>query len=194
MSIYIRPATLADEAAISHICLLTVNAGRSAESVYTIPDLIGRVYAVPYIHMKNAFAYVFVTTSPEPSIASKEASTSATNGPAPSDAPADASAPVVPAPSASAQHTDAQPAATSSDAPVERVIGYIIGTTDTRAYAAEALRDWWPLQRAKYPVDETPGNADDKRLMGLFVKPDVYAEAITEKGTYCEVNSRLCML
>lgn len=170
MSISIRPATKADETAISRICLLTGEAGTSAESVYTIPELIGLVYAVPYLHMASGFAYVLVTDTLEPSVADKiEKKTDE----APSSAPIRAVAPVVP---------DSSEFAGSSTQPTERIIGYIIGTTDTRVYEAELQRDWWPVQRAKYPVDSTPGNANDKRLMGLFVKPDSYPENIIERG------------
>lgn len=166
MPISIRPATKADEAAMSRICLLTGNAGSSAEEVYTIPELIGLVYALPYLHMSNAFAYVLVTDTLEPSIAEKA---NERTDEAPSSAPVDATAPIV---------SEAPPAS----GPTERVIGYIIGTTDTQVYQEETSRDWWPVQHAKYPVDVTPGNADDKRLMGLFAKPDSYAEQIVDKG------------
>ncbi|KAF8321140.1 acyl-CoA N-acyltransferase [Clavulina sp. PMI_390] len=140
--LYIRPATPADEADVSRICLLTGNAGTTAESVYSIPELIGLTYAVPYLHVPHTFSYVLVAT-PTPS------------------------------------HPSSPNESTGNAA--ERVIGYIIGTTDTLAYSAAALRDWWPVQAAKYPVETTPGNADDKRLMGLFAKPDAYAEELVAK-------------
>lgn len=172
MPISIRPATKADESAVSRICLLTGEAGTSAKSVYTIPELIGLVYAIPYLYMTNAFAYVLVTDTPEPP-SSEKAEKRTDEGP--SDASVDAPAPIVP---------DSPEAAGSSSVPAERVIGYIIGTTDTRAYEAELLRDWWPAQRARYPIDSTPGNANDKRLMGIFVKPDSYPQNVIEKGRY----------
>lgn len=132
MSTFIRPATLDDEAAISHICLVTGEAGESAEGIYTKPELLSIVWATPYLHAKNAFAYVLVTTVPE-----EEG---------------------------------------------ERVIGYIIGTTDSPALSEELARDWWPTWAAKYPVETTPGNERDKGLMQLLVEPLTYPDDIAERG------------
>jgi len=62
MPIYLRPATVKDAPAVSRICLLTGNAGTSAVDVYSRPELIGLVYAEPYVHLSSAFAYLLVTT------------------------------------------------------------------------------------------------------------------------------------
>ncbi|EIN10321.1 hypothetical protein PUNSTDRAFT_65223 [Punctularia strigosozonata HHB-11173 SS5] len=46
---YIRPATPADALALSRICLLTGDAGQSAEHLHNRPELLGLVYALPYV-------------------------------------------------------------------------------------------------------------------------------------------------
>lgn len=148
MTTFIRPATLDDEAAVSHICLVTGEAGQSAEGLYTKPELLSIVWATPYIHANNAFAYVLVTTVPEEG---------------------------APAPEGSTQ--------------VERVIGYIIGTTDSPALSDELARDWWPVWRAQYPVETTPGNEMDKGLMQLLVEPLTYPDDIAERGG-CHVDAK----
>ncbi|KAG9090144.1 hypothetical protein FRC06_001197, partial [Ceratobasidium sp. 370] len=56
----IRPATAADRPALSHICLLTGDAGKSAESQYHIPELLGLVYAEPYVVVPPCFGFVLV--------------------------------------------------------------------------------------------------------------------------------------
>ncbi|QRW07382.1 GNAT family acetyltransferase [Ceratobasidium sp. AG-Ba] len=56
----LRPATSADRPALSRICLLTGDAGQSAESEYTIPELLGLVYAEPYAVVDPCFGFVLV--------------------------------------------------------------------------------------------------------------------------------------
>lgn len=58
MPIRIRPVLLTDDKALSQICLLTGDAGKSAASLHAYPELPGLVYAVPYNHMPNCFGFV----------------------------------------------------------------------------------------------------------------------------------------
>ena len=51
---YIREARSSDSPALSHICLLTGNAGQSAEAQHTFGELIGLVYAEPEARAKLA--------------------------------------------------------------------------------------------------------------------------------------------
>lgn len=60
MVLRIRPATLADERDVYRICLLTANAGKSAEELVKNPDICGTVYAVPYLHLSTTWKYVLV--------------------------------------------------------------------------------------------------------------------------------------
>ena len=54
---YIREATSSDSPALSRICLLTGNAGQSAEAQHTFGELIGLVFAEPYVHLPTTFAF-----------------------------------------------------------------------------------------------------------------------------------------
>ena len=36
-----------------------------------------------------------------------------------------------------------------------RVIGYVLGALDSRAFEAALERAWWPPLRAEYPLDDT---------------------------------------
>lgn len=52
----------------------------------------------------------------------------------------------------------------------KKVVGYILGAVDSRAFEEEAKRDWWPALHEEYPVDG-PGNDKDRRLYNYFTKP-----------------------
>lgn len=56
----IRRATETDEAALSRICLLTADAGQSAEALHDFGELPGFCYAVPYIKLPTTWAFVLV--------------------------------------------------------------------------------------------------------------------------------------
>jgi ribosomal protein S18 acetylase RimI-like enzyme len=60
MAPVIRPATKADEAALSNICLLTANAGTSAKDLHTDPALPGLIYSLPYVNLESTWGFVLV--------------------------------------------------------------------------------------------------------------------------------------
>lgn len=104
MPLHLRKATLADEGAVSRICLLTGDAGKSAEHLFKKPEMPGLVYAVPYLHLDSAWRYVLVETD---------------------------------------------------DAGVEKdVVGYVVGSSNCRAFEADAEKNWWPPLRPRYPKPE----------------------------------------
>lgn len=53
-----RPAGALDEAAIRRVCLLTGLAGADASARHADPDLLGMVWAAPYLHAPGAVALV----------------------------------------------------------------------------------------------------------------------------------------
>ncbi|KDQ29323.1 hypothetical protein PLEOSDRAFT_1076097 [Pleurotus ostreatus PC15] len=53
-----RPATEADEQSLLRICLLTADAGASAEYRHNYGELPGLVYAVPYVKLPSTFGFV----------------------------------------------------------------------------------------------------------------------------------------
>jgi len=57
-NVFIRRATVADSADLSRICLLTADAGTSAEHLHSFGDLPGIMYAVPYVHLPSAGGFV----------------------------------------------------------------------------------------------------------------------------------------
>ncbi|KAJ7180243.1 acyl-CoA N-acyltransferase [Mycena crocata] len=105
----IRRATEADAPSLSRICLLTADAGRSAESLHDFGELPGLVYAVPYVKLPTTWAFVLVDGSPD-----------------------------------------------------DLVVGYIVGSTDTRAYEQHAGEFWWPAQAEKYPPSAMIRESDKK--------------------------------
>jgi ribosomal protein S18 acetylase RimI-like enzyme len=114
MSLTIRKATEADAPALSRICLLTANAGGSAEHLHDYGELPGLVYSVPYVKLPTTWAFVLVDETNE-------------------------------------------------------AAGYIVGSTDTRAYEKYAVQHWWPPLAKKYPPSLAI-KPDDKRYMNIFQK------------------------
>ncbi|KAI0719496.1 acyl-CoA N-acyltransferase [Cerioporus squamosus] len=120
-AVYIRQARTADSTVLNRICLLTGDAGKSAEHLHKFGELIGLVYAEPYVHLPTTFGFVLVD-------------------PAKDDA----------------------------------VVGYALGTYDTRAFEQAALDDWYPRVRAKYtyPPETNEGATDaDKRYINILHNP-----------------------
>lgn len=121
MTITIRKATQDDIPALSRICLLTGNAGKSAESLHDYGELPGLVFSVPYVKLPTTWAFVMVDES------------------------------------------------------AKEVVGYVVGSTDTRAYEKHAVEEWWPPLAEKYPPSIAVKPADQKytKLLGdMFTAPD----------------------
>lgn len=110
MSATIRPTKPSDDDALSKICLVTGDAGSSAEASHSIPELLGLIYAVPYNRLETTFGFVLVDTE--------------------------------------------SPSLNNSDD--GQVVGYILGTTNSKKYDDIAERDWWPALRQKYPKGNDP--------------------------------------
>jgi len=67
MSLVIRPVVPEDITAITRICLLTADAGRSAETLHRHNELPGLVWALPYVLLPpmtvRTWGFVLVDTS-----------------------------------------------------------------------------------------------------------------------------------
>jgi len=114
MSIFIRKAVESDAPALSRICLLTADAGASAEHLHDYGELPGLVYAVPYVKLPTTWGFVMV-----------------------------------------------------DEAKDNLVVGYTIGSKDTRAYERYAAETWWPVLAEKYPPSLGKKPAD-VRYMNLL--------------------------
>lgn len=121
-TITIRKATIDDAPALSKICLLTGDAGTSAEHLHDFGELLGLVYAVPYVNLPTTWGFVMV------------------------------------------------------DEATNEVVGYILGSKDTRAYEKYAAEHWWPPLAEKYPPSMAVKPADE-RFMKLFRNMDTAPEA-----------------
>ncbi|KAF8195738.1 acyl-CoA N-acyltransferase [Mycena galopus ATCC 62051] len=122
MSVAIRRATIADAPSLSRICLVTADAGKSAETLHDFGELPGLVYAVPYVHLPTTWAFVLVDGSKD-----------------------------------------------------NAVVGYIVGSTDTRAYEKYASEQWWPVQAEKYLPSAMVRDEDKKYanlLRNMHTAPD----------------------
>jgi len=49
------------------------------------------------------------------------------------------------------------------------VVGYVLGSYDTRVYERDAEEHWWPALRAKYPIDG-PGKVSGKEADETYIK------------------------
>jgi ribosomal protein S18 acetylase RimI-like enzyme len=108
---YIRKAEETDAPALSRICLLTADAGKSAGALHEFGELPGLVFALPYIKLPHTWGFVLVD-----------------------DAEADG----------------------------DKVVGYILGAKDTRAFEAHAKEHWWPALANKYPASSMTKEDDVK--------------------------------
>ncbi|KAI0693600.1 acyl-CoA N-acyltransferase [Cytidiella melzeri] len=61
--LFIRPTIPSDSPAVSRICLLTADAGVSAESLHSAGELPGLMYAEPYVHLPECHGFVLVDPS-----------------------------------------------------------------------------------------------------------------------------------
>ncbi|KAF9008943.1 acyl-CoA N-acyltransferase [Cyathus striatus] len=119
MPLTIRKAVESDEAALSHICLVTADAGASAQHLHDFGELPGLVYAVPYVRLPTTWGFVLVED--------------------------------------------------------DRPVGYVLGSTDTRAYEKYAAEHWWPNLAQKYPPSLATKPADVgymKLLKNMHVAPE----------------------
>lgn len=123
MPVIIRKATEFDAAAVSRICLLTGDAGQSAESHHDFGELPGLVYAVPYVKLPTTWGFVMVDLEK----AGTDGVTSSGNA----------------------------------------VVGYVLGSRDTRAYEQYSAEHWWPAQAETYPLS-MGGKPADQRYMKLL--------------------------
>lgn len=57
---YIRPVELGDDRALSHICLVTGAAGKSAAPYHKLPELVGLIFALPYNNRFKDLTFGFV--------------------------------------------------------------------------------------------------------------------------------------
>jgi len=123
MSITIRRAREDDAPALSRICLLTGDAGASAEHLHDYGELPGLIYAIPYVKLPTTWGFVMV------------------------------------------------------DGTTDEVVGYIIGSKDTRAYEKYAAEHWWPALVEKYPPSLAK-KPDDERYMKLFANMHTAPDAV----------------
>jgi len=60
--VVLRSATRADLPALLSICLKTADSGKDATPLHNLPDLVGEIYAAPYVMHEPDFAYVLVAS------------------------------------------------------------------------------------------------------------------------------------
>jgi ribosomal protein S18 acetylase RimI-like enzyme len=134
MNVSIRKATEADAPSLSRICPLTADAGTTAEHLHIHGELLGLVYALPYVKLRTTFGFVAV---------------------------------------------------------VNEVVGYVVGSTDTRTFEREAAENWWPPLQKKYPVmvDQVAGKEADERYRRLLQNmPAVSPANITFSPAHLHIN------
>ncbi|KAI0352899.1 acyl-CoA N-acyltransferase [Trametes cingulata] len=125
--VYVREVRATDSSALNRICLLTGDAGQSAEPLHKFGELIGLVYAEPYAHLPTTFGFVMVDR-----------------------------------------------------AKGDEVVGYILGSYDTRTFEQHALDEWYHRVRSKYsyPPETNEGATDaDKRFINILHNPPRAAQA-----------------
>ncbi|KAF8513060.1 acyl-CoA N-acyltransferase [Gautieria morchelliformis] len=135
----IRPAMPSDNDDLSRICLLTGDAGSSAEASYSIPELLGLIYALPYNRLETTFGFVLVDT-----------------------------------------HAPWPDSVNAND--TQHVVGYILGTTDSKKFDEAAEREWWPALREKYTKGKSSSRTRaDERCISIIHAPSTTPEDISRR-------------
>ena len=57
-NVVIRPFQQSDRDAVYDVCLRTADAGQDATAIYQDPDLVGDIFAGPYVYLEPDFAFV----------------------------------------------------------------------------------------------------------------------------------------
>jgi ribosomal protein S18 acetylase RimI-like enzyme len=104
----IREAKKSDAPFLSKICLLTADAGKSAEQLHDFEELPGLIFAVPYVQLPKTWGFVL------------------------------------------------------EDESTSEVVGYVLGSTDTRYFEQYAREHWWPPLAEKYAKEDITKSADAK--------------------------------
>ena len=65
MAFKIRPYHASDFTSLYRICLKTGDSGKDASNLYSDPDLLGHIYAGPYVHFEPDLCFV-TTQSDKP--------------------------------------------------------------------------------------------------------------------------------
>lgn len=134
MAATIRPATEHDAPSLSRICLLTAEAGKSAEALHDFGELPGLVFSVPYVKLPTTWGFVL------------------------------------------------------EEDESKAVVGYVVGSTDTREYEKYAGEHWWPALAQQYPVERMSKPADvhyAKLLGNMFTASE---EAIALSSAHLHIN------
>jgi len=137
MPFAIRPVFPEDTPALSRICLLTSDAGQSAELLHRHCELPGLVWALPYVSFpsETARTWGFVLVGET---------------------------------------------ALDDGGTTKSIKGYVVGTSDTRAYEAATEAEWWPSLRTRFPLSSIGDERTkaDQEYVGLIHRaPDVALEA-----------------
>ncbi|CEL54719.1 hypothetical protein RSOLAG1IB_07253 [Rhizoctonia solani AG-1 IB] len=127
----IRTPTLKDIPDLYRICLLTANAGDSAESLHQYPEVLQGLYIEPYLRLPTTFGFVLVGTSDE----GKEA-----------------------------------------------VLGYLLGTSNSRRHEAAAEQESYPPLRIKYPNNPYPPGVTerDQTVINRIHKPLIRPQGLVD--------------
>ena len=113
-----------DLAAVYDICVRTAEAGQDARGKYQSDDLMGDLFAGPYVFLEPEVAFVL---------------------------------------------DDGNQDAANQD---DRAVGYIVGTSDTAAFARAYRERWIPRLAGRYRVPPQPPVSPDEQMLALHYWPE----------------------
>ncbi|KDN34063.1 hypothetical protein RSAG8_12851, partial [Rhizoctonia solani AG-8 WAC10335] len=151
----IREASPADIPDLTRICLLTANAGQSAESMHQYPELLGGLYIEPYLKLSPTFGFVLVDTPEEGKETVLGYLLAPTFGFVLVDTPEEGK---------------------------ETVLGYLLATPDSRRHEAAAEKESYPPLRTKYPNYPYPSDATerDQGVINRIHKPLIRPQGLVD--------------
>jgi ribosomal protein S18 acetylase RimI-like enzyme len=59
--------------------------------------------------------------------------------------------------------------------------GYVLGARDTAEFERRCEASWWPVLRARYPLDAWPGDGPDAHIVRMLHRPPVADRALMDR-------------
>jgi ribosomal protein S18 acetylase RimI-like enzyme len=140
-----------DLAAVYDICVRTADAGQDARGKYRSDDLMGDLFAGPYVFLEPEVAFVLDAGNQDDG--DQDAGDQDAGGQDDGD-----------------QDDGGQDAGDRDDG--YRAVGYIVGTPDTAAFARTYRERWIPRLADRYRVPPQPPVSPDEQMLALHYRPE----------------------
>ncbi len=136
-----------DHDAVYDVCVRTADAGGDARGQYSTDDLMGDLFAGPYLYLEPDFAFVLEDGPSD-------------DGPS-DDKPGDD------------KPGDDKPGDDKHRDDEHRAVGYVLGTPDTAAFVRSCRERWIPRLAGRYLVPPDPPVTLEDQMLALGYQPEL---------------------